>query len=83
MNRTMIRPTPIEDEPASDVTRVRDVMSAILPVVNEDASIAEAVQLMCKCGVYAVSVTDAHGRVVAMVHESDLTPDRVVRRPRS
>ena len=68
-------------EPAKRTARVRDVMSRTLPVVDEDAPVDEALRVMGECGVYAVSVRDTHGRVVAMVHESDLAAGSFPARP--
>lgn len=51
---------------------VRDAMSRAVPVIDQHASLTEACELMREHGLYTITVSDGRGRIVALLHESEL-----------
>jgi CBS domain-containing protein len=64
---------------------VRDVMHRNLPVIQEEATVAEAARLMSAGEHIALSVVNADGRLTGIISERDilinLTPDEVAVKP--
>jgi CBS domain-containing protein len=56
----------------ANTMQVGDVMSADLLTVNEDAGVAETVELMRVRGIRRLPVTDADGRLVGLVASDDI-----------
>jgi CBS domain-containing protein len=56
----------------ANTMRVGDVMSAELLSVNEDAGIAETVELMRVRGIRRLPVTDTEGRLIGLVAADDI-----------
>ena len=56
----------------ANAIRVGDVMSTELLTVNEDAGIAETVELMRIRGVRRLPVTDSDGRLIGLVAADDI-----------
>jgi CBS domain-containing protein len=61
--------------------RVRDLMTSPVQVVNPDAPVENAAELMTTYAVTALPVVDDGGRVIGMVSDSDLLWHRVPAEP--
>jgi len=61
-----------QNAPVGAAVRVREVMSASLPAVGEDAGLAEIVEVMLEGGAHRVVVLDSKGKAAGLISDSDL-----------
>lgn len=58
--------------PAGAVRTVKEIMSATVPGVNQDASLAEVIDQFARTGSHRLIVVDADGKAIGLVSDSDV-----------